>query len=68
MKSVNLGYTSWGANQSIMRPITVMSNDQIKKSIYYIEQLIESKRFRFDLKLLTNRLKELEEQLDFNKK
>jgi len=59
------GYINWGANQSIMRPISWMTDEQIVKSIDYIKRLIKSKRFKYDMKILTERLRCLEEQRDF---
>lgn len=60
-----LKYVSWGATQALMIPIFKMTENQIDKSIKCIKTLIDSKRFRYDIKILTNRLKELSEQKDF---
>ena len=61
----HVNYENWGATQSLKMSIFRMTEEEINKSIQYIETLLNSKKFKFDIKISTNRLKELSEQKEF---
>jgi len=51
--------------QAIMKPINTLTHEQVIEACELISKLIESRRFSYDLKMLTNRKKDLDERKEF---
>ena len=51
--------------QALMRPINSLNPEQVVEAISQIQALIDSKRYPYDLTVLTERLKDLQERKDF---
>jgi len=51
--------------QALMRPINSFTLEEIDEAIMYIQRLIDSKRFSYDLTILTNRMHDLQERKEF---
>jgi hypothetical protein len=51
--------------QALMRPINSFTLAEVDEAIMHIQKLLDSKRFSYDLTILTNRLRDLQERKEF---
>lgn len=51
--------------QALKRPINTFTHKQVEEAICLIYKLLDSKRFSYDLKILTDRLRDLQERQEF---
>jgi len=51
--------------QALMLPINTFTYTQVLEAIDLIQGLLDSKRFSYDLNILTNRLRDLQERKEF---